>query len=332
MTVIYAIIIFLLLIFIHELGHFIAAKACNVKVNEFSLGMGPAIFKKQGRETLYALRAVPIGGYCAMEGEEEDSSDDRALNKKNGWQKLIIFAAGALMNFVLAVVIMILIALVSGDPTTTVDVVTEGMPAAEAGIVAGDEIVAIDGTAIDSWEEVTDAISKGNDDLVFTVSRSGKEIDITVPVQYNEEENRYMVGITSALAHDPARAVIYGVKSTGQMTVDMYHILGQLFTGEVSTKELSGPVGIMSAVSQSSKMGFIYLAYLTALISLNLAVINLLPFPALDGGRILFLIIRKITGQRVSDKVENGFHMAGMALLLLLMVYVTFNDVGRLLS
>ena len=332
MTVIYAIIIFLLLIFVHEFGHFIAAKSCDVKVNEFALGMGPAIWKKQGKETLYSLRAVPIGGYCAMEGEEEDSDDERALNKKGFWQKFIIFAAGAIMNFILAVIIMILISLISGNPTTTVDVVTEGMPAAEAGIMAGDEIVAIDGKQVDSWDAVTEEITSGKKELVFTVSRDGEELDISVPVEYNKEENRYMVGITSELAHNPAKAIVFGVRSTGQMTVDMYHVLGQLFTGEVSTKELSGPVGIMSAVSQSSKMGFIYLAYLTALISLNLGIINLLPFPALDGGRILFLIIRKITGQRVSDKVENAFHLAGFALLLLLMVYVTFNDVGRLLS
>ena len=332
MTIIYAVIIFLLLVFIHEFGHFIMAKACNVKVNEFSLGMGPAIWKHQGKETLYSLRCIPLGGYCAMEGEEEDSDDERALNKKNGWQKFIIFVAGALMNALMALLIMILIALFSGMPSTTIGTLEEGMPAASAGIQTGDVILAIDDTEITEWNQVSQCMADAGKEVVVTVDRNGEKLEITVPVMYNKEEQRNMIGITCKVVHNPAKAVSAGAAGTVQMTKDMYRILGQLVTGKVSTSELSGPVGIVTIVGQSSKMGFMYVAYLTALISLNLAVMNLLPFPALDGGRILFLIIRKITGQRVTDEMENRFHFAGMMLLLALMVYVTFNDIGRLLG
>ena len=331
MTIIYAVIIFLLLIFVHEFGHFIAARACNVKVNEFALGMGPAIWKRQGKETLYSLRAIPFGGYCAMEGEDEDSDDERALNNKKGWQKFIVFVAGATMNAVLAVVIMIIIAFASGTPTTTIGEVATGLPAEEAGIKAGDEIVAVDGQQVDSWQDVITLISQTeNEEMVLTVDRDGDVSDYTVPVYYDEAEKRNKLGITSKTVHNPLTACVNGVKGTWAMGETMIHVIGQLFTGDVAMTELSGPVGIVSVVSETSKMGFIYVAYLTALISLNLAIMNLLPFPALDGGRVLFLLIRKITGKRVTDEVEGKIHFIGLLLLLALMVYVTFNDIGRI--
>lgn len=333
MTIIYAIVIFLLLIFIHEFGHFIAAKACDVKVNEFSLGMGPELWSRQGEETKYSLRAIPIGGYCAMEGEDDESDDERALNRKNGWQKFLVFVAGATMNVVLAVVIMIAIALYSGAATTTLGSVSEGLPAQQAGLLAGDEIIAMDGDKVESWADITDIITNTKkESLEVTVLRDEEELHFTVPVGYNEEEQRNILGITTEPSHNPGTAVVSGCKGTWAMGVAMVDVLGQLFTGKVSTKELAGPVGIVSVVNEQSKLGFIYVAYLTALISLNLAIINLLPFPALDGGRILFLIIRKITGKAVTDEMEARFHFAGIVLLLALMVYVTFNDIGRLLG
>lgn len=333
MTIIYAIVIFLLLIFIHEFGHFIAAKLCDVKVNEFSLGMGPAIFKKQGKETLYALRIIPIGGYCAMEGEDEDSDDDRALNKKNGWQKFFVFVAGASMNAVLAVIIMIIIAFASGTATTTVGEIAEGLPAEEAGIRAGDTIVAIDGVTVTDWNRIITIITETDkDELILSIDRNGTRQDIPVAVYYDKQEKRNKLGITTQVEHNPAKAVVNGTKATWEMGVTMVKIIGQLFTGDVSVKELSGPVGIVTVVNETSKMGFIYVAYLTALISLNLAIMNLLPFPALDGGRVLFLVIRKITGKRVTDEMEGKFHFIGLMLLFALMIYVTFNDIGRIIS
>ena len=165
MTIIYAIIMFCLLIFIHELGHFMAAKACGVKVNEFALGMGPAIFKKQKGETLYALRAIPIGGYCAMEGEDEESEDARAFNNKPAWKKAIIVVAGAAMNLILCILFLIIIALYTGTVTTTIDQVTAGSPAEAAGIQSGDKIVAVDQKKTDDWASLVTAIGTAKEEV-----------------------------------------------------------------------------------------------------------------------------------------------------------------------
>lgn len=268
-----------------------------------------------------------------MEGEDEDSDDDRALNKKTGWQKFFVFVAGATMNAVLALVIMIIIAFASGTATTTVGGVSEGMPAEAAGLRPGDTIVAIDNTPVKDWDQIITAITETkNKELVLTVDRDGSRTDIPVAVYYDKQEKRNKLGITTQVVHNPAKAVVNGAKGTWSMGVTMIKVIGQLFTGDVAVKELSGPVGIVTIVNETSKMGFIYVAYLTALISLNLAIMNLLPFPALDGGRVLFLLIRKITGKRVTDEMEGKFHFAGLILLFALMIYVTFNDIGRIIS
>ena len=330
MTVIYAILIFCLLIFVHELGHFITAKLCGVKVNEFALGMGPAIFKKQKGETLYALRIFPIGGYCSMEGEDEDSDNPRAFNNQPAWQRAIVLAAGSLMNLLTCVILLIIIAFWSGTATTTIDTVMDNSPAQKAGIVSGDTIVSIDGEKIDEWNDLIDAIGfNENDQAEITVERDGKELTLSTDLEYDKEADRKMIGITPTSEHHAGTAISGGVKNTGSMTVLMFRVLKQLFTGEVSVKELSGPVGIVYATNQAAKSGLMYVVYLAALLSLNLAIINMLPFPALDGGRLLFLVIRLFTGKRVSDETEGKIHFIGICLLFALMIYVTFNDVLR---
>ncbi|MDO4833675.1 MAG: RIP metalloprotease RseP [Bacillota bacterium] len=330
MTVIYAILIFCLLIFVHELGHFIVAKVCGVKVNEFSLGMGPAIFKKQKGETLYSLRVFPIGGYCAMEGEDEDSDEPGAFNNQPAWQRACVLAAGSFMNLLTCVILLIIIAFWVGTSTTTIDKVAEGSPAQKAGITEGDKILRVDGQQINEWNDLIKTIGfSEEDEAEITLDRNGREITLAAGLEYSKEADRKMIGITPVTEHDPGKAVVGGVKNTGSMTVMMCRILKQLFTGEVSVKELSGPVGIVYATNQAAKSGLMYVVYLTALLSLNLAIINMLPLPALDGGRLLFLIIRLFTGKRVSDATEGKIHFIGICLLFALMIYVTFNDVLR---
>ncbi|MBQ3521127.1 MAG: RIP metalloprotease RseP [Firmicutes bacterium] len=330
MTFIYAVLIFCLLIFVHEFGHFVTAKLCGIKVNEFSIGMGPAFFKKQKGETLYSVRVFPIGGFCAMEGEDEDSEDERAFNNQPAWQRAIVLAAGSLMNLLTAIVLMIIIAFYMGQATTTIDVVNDGSPAYEAGIMAGDEVIKIDGSDIDEWTDLQTIVGESEGETVtFTVLRGGVETDISVTPEYDKEAGRSLVGVTPTMARNPVKAVGTGITNTWDMTVMMYELIGQLFTGDVSAKELSGPVGIVYVVNDSAKMGFIYVVYLAALLSLNLAVINLLPFPALDGGRLLFLVIRKVTGKRVTDEMEGKIHFIGIMLLFALMIYVTWNDIIR---
>ena len=327
MTVIYAVLMFCVLIFIHELGHFIAAKKCGVKVNQFALGMGPAIFKKQKGETEYSLRIFPIGGFCAMEGEDTESEDSRAYNNKKPWQKALIAFAGPAMNVVLALVLMCIIMFVMGTASTKIDSFVDGSPAQAAGMKAGDEIVKINDVKISEWNDVGEALegAKTGDKVSIVYKRDGKEN--TINTELMESEGRAMIGITPKLERHVGNALVSGAKTTFNMTTQMYTVIKQLFTGEVSTKELSGPVGIVYMVNQSASMGLFYFFYLMAVISLNLAIVNLLPLPALDGGRIVLIGIKKITGKAISDKTEGMINTVGLVLLLTLMVYVTWNDI-----
>lgn len=318
------------MIFPHELGHFIAAKKLGVKVNEFAFGMGPTIWKKQRGETLHSIRLFPIGGFCAMEGEDEDSDEPRAFSNKKPWQKIVILAAGSFMNVVCAVLVMSLVVGILGFTTTKVDKVTEGSPAYEAGIRPGDKIKIIDGIEIDKWNDVSGAIAaSGGETVSVTVGRGGEEETMAL-TPLETEDGRYMIGITSAVSHSPFRAVSEGAKVTWNMTVTMFDTLAQLFTGQMGADNLSGPVGMVQMVSETSRYGFWYYGFLTSLICLNLAIINMLPLPALDGGRIIFVIYTMITGKQVSQRVEGTIHLVGIALLFTLMIYVTFNDVTRI--
>lgn len=329
-TAILAILLFCIMIFPHELGHFIAAKKTGVKVNEFAFGMGPTIWKKQGRETLYSIRLFPIGGFCAMEGEDEESDEPRAFTNKKPWQKIVILAAGSFMNVVCAVIVMSLVLGIMGFTTTAVDNVQAGSPASEAGMISGDVIKSIGGADIEQWSDVPNAIAASEGKaLDVVVDRDGieKKLNLT-PIA--GEDGRYVMGITSKISHNPFTAVKEGAKATWNMTITMFDTLKQLFTGKVGTENLSGPVGVVQMVSETSEYGFWYYGFLTALICLNLAIINMLPLPALDGGRIIFVIYTMITGKKVSQKVEGTIHLIGMALLFALMIYVTFNDVTRI--
>ncbi len=337
-TAILAILLFCIMIFPHELGHFIAAKKTGVRVNEFAFGMGPKIWKKQGEETLYSIRLFPIGGFCAMEGEDEDSEDPRSFGSKKPWQKIIVLAAGSFMNVVCAIVIMCLIVGIMGFTTTTIDEVTEKSPAAEGGLVTGDKIVEINHQEIKEWTDVSSMISQTKEKTaVFTVKRNGETVDCKVTPKLTEttDENGnaqkyYSVGITCKISHSPIKAITNGTKATWNLTKTMFAAIGDLFTGKASPDDLSGPVGMVQMVSQTSQYGFWYYGFLTSLICINLAVINMLPLPALDGGRIIFVLYSWITGKKVSEKVEGTIHFVGLALLMLLMVYVTFNDVTRI--
>lgn len=329
-TAILAILLFCIMIFPHELGHFIAAKKMGVKVNEFAFGMGPAIWKKQRGETLHSIRLFPIGGFCAMEGEDEESDEPRAFSNKKPWQKIVVLAAGSFMNVVCALVIMILITGVAGFTTTTVDSVEKASPAAEAGIVSGDVITAIDGKEIESWSEVSEAIMD-SEGKTLTLTMEGDSGERTVNVTpASSDEGRYVIGVTSKVSHNPAKAVSEGAKATWNMTKSMFSTMGQLLTGKLGADNLSGPVGMVQMVSETSRYGFWYYGFLTALICLNLAIINMLPLPALDGGRIIFVLYTMITGRKVSEKVEGAIHFAGIMLLFGLMIYVTFNDITRI--
>lgn len=331
MTAVYAIILFVVLIFPHELGHFLVAKAVGVKVNEFAFGMGPALYQREGKETLYSIRLIPIGGYCAMEGENEESENPRAFNNKPGWAKISVLVAGAAMNVVIAIVVLSIALGISGSTTTTLETVQEGGPAYTAGIQGGDEIIAVNEQEVKSWSDVSTYISGSSASVDVTVLRDGEELVIRDITPEQTEDGRWVIGITSKVTHSPLAAVKNGVQSTWNMTTLMFQSLQMLITGDVPATEIAGPVGMVQMVSDTNTYGWYYFASLLALMSINLAIINLLPLPALDGGRILFVIIRKITGKMISDDLEGKIHAIGMMMLFALMIFATWNDIARLL-
>lgn len=331
MTIVYAILMFAVLIFVHELGHFVAAKACKVKVNDFAIGMGPSVYKKTKGDTTYHIKAFPIGGFCAMEGEDEESDDEGAFNNKNMWQKALIIVAGAFMNLITALVLIIMVIYMVGTPSTTIDKTIAGSPAERAGILPGDRVISVENTKVKDWDDLTGLINdKGKKGRSFsiTVNRNSKPVTVKTHAEISKD-GRALIGIYPKKERSLSTALIRGPKATWNMARNMYGILKQLITGKVAAKEMSGPVGIVYFVDKSVEQGFVSFLSLMALISLNLAVFNMLPFPALDGGRLLFIIIRRFTGGVISDKAEGIVHAVGMILLLTLTVYVTWNDVIR---
>lgn len=338
MTIVYGIIILLLLIFVHEFGHLLSAKMTGVRVNEFALGMGPKLFGFKKGETLYTFRAIPIGGYCALEGQDEDSDDPRAFNNKPAPKRAFVLFAGSLMNVVLAIVLLSLTIFSMGQTTRVIADVSEDSPSYANGLRAGDEIIAVNGVDIDEWSEITpvlkvlvDRAGSADIDITLTVLRDGAEKNIATNL-YENEDGRIRLGIESKVKRTPGlffKSFYYGVKATFAMSRMMYDVLGSLVTGKAGMDQLTGPVGIFVAVGETAKHGFSSLVQLAALISLNLGIVNLLPFPALDGGRLIFLLIRKITGKAISDKTEGTIHLVGILVLFAFIALITLQDVDR---
>lgn len=332
-TIILVVLLFVLLIFPHELGHFLAAKACDVKVNEFSFGMGPVVVSKKGKETLYSLRMIPIGGFCAMEGEDtEDAGDNpRAFNNKRWWQKIIILLAGVTMNVLIAFLALTIASGVSGTATNILESVEEGSPAYEAGILPGDTVVMVGDAETSTWTEVYYALQEQmtpGDPILITVERDGATLTFEpVPV---ESEGRLIIGIRAKIEHSIVKAVKDGAVSTKELAFGLFDSIRSIIHSGNVLEEVSGPVGVVQIVSESTSYGAYYYLFLVALISLNLALFNLLPFPALDGGRIVFVFIRMITGKAISDKAEATVHAIGMVLLIALALVVTGNDILKL--
>lgn len=335
-----------IIVLIHELGHFLWAKRFGVYIYEFSIGMGPVIFSKKGKKDgiLYNIRAFPIGGFVSMAGEvyEDDKTvpKDRCLCNKPIWQRIIVMAAGVINNFLLAILVLFVMSLIWGSNSLTpkVDAVIEGYPMAEAGIVKGDVIVAINNKKVNTWDEAQIVLYYKNtkDYYEFTIKHEDGSVDnykITPKVEKNEEGQEtkvFGVNINQEETFGLWNKIKYAFQKFGTLVSSMLLTLGGLLTGKISVDALSGPVGIYTVVGQSVSYGISYVIYLIAYLSINVGVINILPFPAFDGGRILFLIIEKIKGSPINQKFENWCHTIGFILLMLLILYVTINDVIKL--
>lgn len=336
LTAILFILMMLVLIAPHELGHFIAAKLVGVKVNEFAIGMGPLIWQRQKGETKYSLRLIPIGGYNAMEGEDNGSEDPRGFNNQSSLSRIVILLAGVTMNVLIALIICVIIVQISGLPVPRIASVDQSMPAAQAGMMVDDRIVAINGTEISSWEECIALIDsfdpEKQETMNITVEREGQEIDCTLIPQFDKQQKRYMVGIVADVTHDPVKCLARGAVMTWDLNKLMFQSFGMIINGEASSKDVSGPVGLVKIVNETSKAGAEPYLLLLALVSLNLALINLLPIPGLDGGKILFVILKWISRGRISGEMETKATLIGFKLLIMLTFLITANDIRNLFN
>lgn len=331
-TIISSIIIFLLVILIHEFGHFIVAKMNGVSVLEFSIGMGPKLFQKESNGTLYSLRVLPVGGYCQLEGEDEENDSPNSLNNQSPLVRLKVILAGAIMNFILAFILLILLMSVS-RVSTEISGVIKDSPAYSSGIQTGDKIVSINGKNINDGEELLKNIKESQGDLNIRVIRDSQSKNIKVTPRL--ENNVRKIGVNFQEEYNIKNFSLIkgfkkGVITFLNLTGMLYKFLGMLITGQLGLGGVSGPVGVVKEIGNAAKTGVANLIFLLAYININLGVFNLLPIPALDGGRAIFILIEMIFGKKISQEKEGYIHMVGLIMLLALIAIVTIKDVIKL--
>ena len=345
MTIIYFIFVLGITILIHEFGHFIFAKRAGVYIYEFSIGMGPRIFKwnRKNDVTDYSIRLFPIGGYVSMAGEDSEDKKipkDEQLCNKSWKDRFLTLSAGVAFNFILAIILLFIVGLVNGVPynETTIDSLDKNYNIAKTNIKANDKIIKINNTSISSYEELSLELAINDGKKIYiTVEHPDhtiEKVNVKPSLVTVDKKKVYKYGFK--LKNDFKKGILpsigYAFTKTGKLVKQMALILKYLFTGKLSLNNLSGPIGIYKAVGTAASSGFISVIYLIAYLCINIGFINFIPFPAFDGGRILFLIIEKIKGSKVNPKVENTIHYIGFGFLMLLMLMVTYNDILRLFN
>lgn len=333
-----AIALFLVLIIIHEFGHFIAAKLLGVKVNEFAVGFGPKLFSKQGKETKYSVNLIPLGGYCAMEGEDEDSGDNRAFCNKKPWRRFIIIAMGAIFNLILGLVIVaITLAPQEAFNSTVVAEFKENAVSSESGLMVNDKITEVEGRKIFSTYDLSYAFTNVKDGKIdMTVIRDGKRVELK-DVAFNSSEE-------DGISYLEVDFYVYGIKKTVGSYIEqtfataasycavVWRSLIDIIGGKYGISAVSGPVGVTAAIGSAAKVSLANLLPIMAIITINLGLFNLLPIPALDGGRLLFILIEMIFRKPVPQKYEAAVHAAGFAVLIAFMLFITAKDIWSLIT
>ncbi|MCR5667017.1 MAG: RIP metalloprotease RseP [Eubacterium sp.] len=345
LKIIIAIIIFSIIIIFHELGHFLFAKLNGIRVNEFSLGLGPTIIGFTKGETKYSLKLLPFGGACMMEGEDEESDDSRSFNSKKPLQRFSVIFAGPAFNFIMAFIFSLIIIGCIGVDKPVIGTVMDGYPAQEAGIETGDTIKQLNSTNVYTFRDITLYLLKhSGEEIRITYERDGEEEQTTIVPVYDEETSRYMIGFYSTNIREKVGAlqtIRYSFHEVRYWISYTLHSLFMLVTGEASLNDMSGPVGIIQTIGDTyettvTNSGFYYailsLLNISVLLSANLGVINLLPLPALDGGRILFIIIEAIRRKRIDPNKEGIVHFIGFMILIVFIVVVMFNDIRKLIE
>ncbi|QIB26158.1 RIP metalloprotease RseP [Caloranaerobacter azorensis] len=330
LTAVTAILVFFLVVIFHEFGHFIVAKLVDIKVHEFSIGMGPRLAKIKKGETEYSIRILPIGGYVRMEGEDEASNDLRSFNNRPILSRAAVLFAGAFMNFVLAIIVFSIIAYVIGVPTTTINKVTPNFPAEISGLKSGDKIIQINDKPITKWEEIVSEINRGkNKELEITVLRENEKKKFIVKPVLDKQSNRLMIGIVPKSKKSVLYSIKIGIERTIFVIGMMFKFFQMLFQGNVSTKDVVGPVGIIYMVGEAARVGILNVLSLIGLISVNLGFFNLLPIPALDGSRLMFLLVEFIRKKPIEPEKEGFIHFIGFVFLMILMIIIAYKDIIR---
>ncbi len=344
MTIIYFILILGGIVFFHELGHFLFAKKAGVYIYEFSIGMGPQLFKWKSKkdETMYSIRLLPIGGFVQMAGEEIDPDEnipkEKRMQSKTWLQRFSIMIAGIFFNFVLAIVLLFVVGLINGTPQkeTYIGVIDKNSSAYNAGLRENFEILQVNGKKASTKDILSlELIANVKKEVEIKYKDANGNVEIAKFKADTVDENgttNYKYGFS--LINQKQRGFFSSIKYAFTKTIElieyMFFVIWYLITGKISLTNLSGPIGIFTMVGETAKEGLINLVYLMAIISVNVGFINFLPLPAFDGGRILFLIIEKIKGSPVNPKIENIIHTVGLGLLMLLMVFITYNDILRI--
>lgn len=346
MTLLYFILVLGITVLIHELGHFIFAKRAGVYVYEFSIGMGPKLFgfKRKNDETIYSIRLFPIGGFVSMAGEDiEDNNKDipkeKQLISKKWHQRFLTISAGVLFNFILAIILLFIVGLCSGVPKNEVYIesLEPEYPASES-LKVGDKIIKLNDKKINNIDNLSLQLQIHiNEEVEFTiVDKEGKKRTEIIKAKKEEIDGKetYIYGFTlkNEKEYGVFASIKYAFTKTFDLVKQMCLIIFYLITGKLSLDNLAGPIGIYNIVGESAKAGILSLMYLTAYLCINVGFMNFIPLPAFDGGRLLFLIIEKIKGSKVNPKIENTIHSVGFILLMILMVFITYNDILRLFN
>ncbi len=343
MSIIISILIFSIIVVFHEYGHFLFARRAGIYVEEFALGMGPKLFGKQIGETMFSVRAIPFGGYCKMLGEDDPTlKDDRAFAAKTVWQRFLVVIGGPLFNFIMAFAFAIVLLSISGISTTKVEKVMDDMPAKEAGILVGDKIVSFNDRKIIKNSELQNYLHiERADEVKIGVIRNGEKLIIPIKPKVNEN-GRVLIGVVFGSIENANifDIIKHSFIELAYMVRLVFYSLGKLISGGVSVKQMMGPVGLVSAISTGYKSASNYgiksviavLSYFIVLLSANLGVMNLLPLPALDGGRLVFIIYEGIAKKPLNPKYEGTIHLVGFVLLMALMIFILYNDIVRLIT
>lgn len=351
-SIIIGLLIFTVIVVVHEFGHFIVARKCGIFVEEFAIGMGPKLFTFKPGETLYSIRLIPLGGFCKMLGEDTDSKEERAFNSKKVSSRCAVILAGAAMNFVLAFFTIIFISSFSSILTLKISKVSENSPAQKAGIEIGDQIIKVNGKKIGLFEDLPLALSESvGRELSFSIKKSSGEI-VQKQITPMKSGDYYILGIQGSEKLGFFAKSVAGLERAGfgETINNAYHTMffyvkivtqgvTKLLTLNVKKEEMSGPIGIVSMIGTTYDETIGYGVFATvitmlrfmALLSVNIGMFNLLPFPALDGGRFIFLIIEGVRGKPIPPEREGMVHLVGFALLMILAVFIAYNDIVNIL-